>query len=319
MRQDSDTAAYADFLLESTQALWERRGLAETAAAVVHPQAVLRDAWGVGHGPESVLAEARPMLVAFPDLAWLGEDVIAAPTPGRGFLGAQRLLATGTHRGAGVFGAATGREVAFREMAFCYAKAEKLCDVWRLRDSAALLRGLGQTPADWARAQVARLDPALHPFRPGLDVPGPYTGAGNDDDWGVAYGDLLGRIMEGAHGIIARQYDRACQIDPPGGQVRHGWYGADALWLELRAALPSARFRIHHRLGIEEPLMPPRAALHWSLQGRHDGWGVLGAPTGAELFVAGMSMAEFGPRGLRREWVIWDEAALWLQIAQACG
>jgi hypothetical protein len=65
---------------------------------------------------------------------------------------------------------------------------------------------------------------------------------------------------------------------------------------------------------MEEPNMPPRAALRWSLTGKHDGWGTFGAPTGAEVYVMGISHAEFGPRGLRREWTLYDETAIWMQI-----
>jgi hypothetical protein len=28
----------------------------------------------------------------------------------------------------------------------------------------------------------------------------------------------------------------------------------------------------------------------------------------------GISHAEFGPRGLRREWTLYDETAIWMQI-----
>ena len=60
--------------------------------------------------------------------------------------------------------------------------------------------------------------------------------------------------------------------------------------------------------------MPPRAALRWSLHGKHDGWGSFGPPTGASVYIMAASHAEFGPRGLRREYVLYDETAIWKQI-----
>ena len=60
--------------------------------------------------------------------------------------------------------------------------------------------------------------------------------------------------------------------------------------------------------------MPPRAAVRWSLHGKHSGWGRFGKPTGAEVYIMGISHAEFGPRGLRREWTLYDETAIWMQI-----
>ena len=70
---------------------------------------------------------------------------------------------------------------------------------------------------------------------------------------------------------------------------------------------------------MEEPLLPPRAAIRWSLTGKHSGWGSFGAPSGAEVHVMGICHAEFGPRGLRREWALLDETAIWMQILRHTG
>jgi hypothetical protein len=61
-------------------------------------------------------------------------------------------------------------------------------------------------------------------------------------------------------------------------------------------------------------MMSPRAAVRWSLWGRHTGWGAFGAPTGAMVYVLGITHAEFGPWGLRREYTLFDETAVWKQI-----
>ncbi|MBV6638917.1 MAG: ester cyclase, partial [Mameliella sp.] len=136
---------------------------------------------------------------------------------------------------------------------------------------------------------------------------------------GEGFANVLIRVMEGDLSIIPDQYDRACHLHYPCGVEAHGPEAADRFWLGLRAALPSARFEVHHRIGMEEPLMPPRAALRWSLKGRHEGWGAFGAPTGADIYIMGMSHAEFGPGGLRREWTLYDEAAVWTQIVAQTG
>ena len=77
-------------------------------------------------------------------------------------------------------------------------------------------------------------------------------------------------------------------------------------------------------IGRDDPLMPPRAALRWSLWGKHDGWGAFGAPTGAEVYVMGAAHAEFGAltgtqAKVRREFVLFDETAIWKQILLQTG
>jgi hypothetical protein len=66
-------------------------------------------------------------------------------------------------------------------------------------------------------------------------------------------------------------------------------------------------------------MMPPRAAVRWSLTGRHSGWGAFGPPTGADVYLLGLTHAEFGPWGLRREWTLFDETAIWKQILLHTG
>ena len=64
--------------------------------------------------------------------------------------------------------------------------------------------------------------------------------------------------------------------------------------------------------------------MRWSLTGKHDGWGAYGAPTGAEVHIMGATHVEFGPFGaagwgVRREWTLFDETAIWKQILLATG
>jgi len=83
---------------------------------------------------------------------------------------------------------------------------------------------------------------------------------------------------------------------------------------ELRSSFPSANFSIDHQIGREDPLLSPRAAVRWSLLGKHDGWGMFGQPTGAKVYIMGFTHAEFGPYGLRREYTLFDPVSIWKQI-----
>ena len=44
------------------------------------------------------------------------------------------------------------------------------------------------------------------------------------------------------------------------------------------------------------------------------GDGVFGKPSNAEVYVFGISHVEFGTRGIRREYSLYDEVAIWKQI-----
>ena len=304
-----------DYILGITREIWEHRGIAALHRYYA-PDIVVRSPASVVRGNGDVIAATMATLAEFPDRTLLGEDVIWCGDGGDGFLSSHRLFSTATHLGDGAYGAATGRALRYRIIADCHAAANVIDDEWIIRDQGAILRQMGVDPRRWAGERAAA---GATPLTPRTDVEGPYAGTGNDHTLGARYAALLTRIMGADMAAIPAEYDRAAHLEHPGGVSAHGWDGADRFWMGLRAAFPSAEFRIHHAIGREDPAMPPRAALRWSLWGRHDGWGGFGAPTGAEVYVMGLSHAEFGPRGLRREWAVFDETAVWTQIALAAG
>ena len=75
-----------------------------------------------------------------------------------------------------------------------------------------------------------------------------------------------------------------------------------------------SKFQIHHRIGREDPMLSPRAAIRWSLSGKHEGNGIFGKPSNAEVYILGISHVEFGPWGIRKEYSLYDEVAVWKQI-----
>jgi len=317
---------FPDYIIGITKEIWEDRGLA-TLHDYYAPDIVVRSPGSVVIGNQNVIGATMATLAEFPDRELLGEDVIWSGTPEEGMLSSHRLLSTATHLGDGVYGKATGKKLTYRIIADCHAKNNAIDDEWLIRDQGAIVRQMGWDPKDYARDLIAREggpDACVRPYTPANDQPGPYKGRGNDNEWGQRYGDILTRIMSADMGVIEAEYDRAVQSEYPGGQTGHSWAPVDRFWMGLRASFPNATFTIHHQIGRDDPAMPPRAALRWTLQGKHDGWGVFGAPTGVEVFVLGASHAEFGaliggqPK-LRREFTLFDETSVWKQILLQTG
>lgn len=304
---------FPDYILGITKEIWEDRGLGAKMKEYYHPKVVVRTPAGVSHGEPNMTAATMATLIELPDRTLMGEDVIWSGTPEEGMLSSHRLINTATHLGDGAFGKATGVRLKYRAIADCYAKDNQISDEWLVRDNGALVRQMGMDPRDWAAQEIEEGRTEM-PFQPAMDVPGPYKGKGNKNAWGAAYAGLLTRLMEAEFSVIPAEWDRACHLEYPGGQSAHGHAAADRHWLGLRSAFPSASFEVHHVIGREDEMMPPRAAVRFSLTGKHDGWGAFGRPTGALVHVMGIAHAEFGPWGLRREWVLYDETAIWKQI-----
>ena len=315
---DNKFKDFPDYIIGITKEIWEDRGLGERMEQYYAQDVIVRTPiTGVGIGEKPMTAATMATLVEFPDRTLLGEDVIWSGTPEDGMLSSHRILSTATHLGDGFFGEASGRQIATYAMADCYAKDNQISDEWLVRDNGAIVRGLGLDPKAWAREKI--MAGKATPFTPAIDIDGPYMGRGNDNEWGATFSSHLSRIMQAEFSVIPSKWDRAAELCYAGGIRGVGHNDADSFWLGLRSSFPSATFKINHQIGREDPMMPPRAAVRWSLDGTHDGWGTYGAPTGAPVHIMGISHAEFGPWGLRREYTILDETAIWMQIAQHEG
>jgi SnoaL-like domain/SnoaL-like polyketide cyclase len=310
-----------DFILGITKEIWEDRRI-HTLTHYYGERMPVRSPASLVIGNANVVAATMATLAEFPDRQLYGEDVIWCGDAANGFLSSHRLMCTATHTRPGMYGAPTGKTFRYRILADCAVKANAVHDEWLVRDQGAIVRQMGLDPKNFAADLIQREggpERCVKPFHPEMDVDGGYHGRGNDHPVGRRYEEILSRIMVADMAAIGETYDRAVQIEMPGGLTGHGRGEADQFWMGLRAAFPRAAFAIHHVIGRNDVDFAPRAALRWSLTGRHEGWGAFGAPTGAEVHVMGISHAEFGPWGLRREWVLYDETAIWKQIILKTG
>lgn len=312
---------FPDYIIGITREIWEDRGV-ETLNRYYAPDIPVRSPMGMSRGNQSVIAATMATIHEFPDRTLLADDVIWSNDPEHGHLSSHRLISSGTHLRDGQFGPATGRKWTVRVIADCAAKGETIYDEWLVRDYGGIVRQLGHDPVQFTRDLIAAQGGpgnASPVFNPENDADGGYHGRGNTNEWGQRYADDLQRIMAADFNHILTRYDRAAIGHYPGAVEAIGRDRVSEFWLGLRSAFPSARFQIHHQIGMDADMLSPRAAIRWSLDGTHDGWGAFGRPTGARVHVMGISHAEYGPWGLRRETALYDEIAIWKQILMQTG
>ncbi|PUB11343.1 nuclear transport factor 2 family protein [Yoonia sediminilitoris] len=305
-----------DYIIGITKEIWEDRGVG-TLNHYYAPDIPVRSPMGVAVGNQATIAATMATINEFPDRELLGEDVIWSGNEDDGFLSSHRLLTKATHTRDGQFGPATGKPWVVRVIADCAVKNDTIYDEWLIRDYGGIVRQLGMDPREYAAGLIEKEGGpgnAKPAFTPAIDVQGDYKGTGNDNQWGQRYADILTRIMDKDFTAINRNLDRAVIGEYAGAQTSIGREGSMAFWVGLRSSFPNAIFKIHHQIGMDADMLSPRAAIRWSLDGVHEGWGSFGAPTGAPVHVMGMCHAEFGPWGLRREFALYDEIAVWKQI-----
>ena len=282
-----------DYILGITKEIWENRGI-DTLNHYYAKDIPMRFPEGVSIGNQKTINGTLATLAEFPDRQLTGEDVIWSGNETDGFLSSHRLLTMGTHTGGGYFGPPTGKKFVIRAIADCAAINDQINDEWLIRDTAGIVKQLGMDPKQFALDLIEReggAEKCVQPFCPENDVGGPYKGKGNNNEWGQKLSDILKRMMEKNFAVIQSEYDRAVQTEHPGSKTVHSWSDTEALWMNLRSSFPSANFSIDHQIGREDPLLSPRAAVRWSLLGKHDGWGMFGQPTGAKVYIMGFTHA----------------------------
>jgi predicted ester cyclase len=318
---------FPHYILGITKEIWEERQMATLQHYYAHDM-ILRTAPKVVFGNQNVISDTMSTLAEFPDRQLLGEDVIwSGDDKSNDLLSSHRLLSIATHSGTGRFGKPTGKSITFRTIADCAAKNNTIYDEWLVRDQGAIVRQMGLNIEEFVLNSIfaeGGFSQCSQPLSAENNPQGPYTSKGNDNPWGALYADILSRIMNADISVIQKLYNRAVHAEIPGGKQAHGWGQVENFWMGLRASFPSATLSIDHVIGREDSGMPPRAALRWSLSGTHDGWGAWGAPSGASVYIFGISHAEFGnvvsPHDtLRREYVVYDETAIWKQILMHKG
>ncbi len=315
---------FPDYIIGITKEIWEDRGVG-TLNHYYAPEIPVRSPMGIQVGNQAVIASTMATINEFPDRELLGEDVIWCGNDEDGYLSSHRLITTATHTRDGAFGPASGKRWTVRVIADCAAKEDTIYDEWLVRDYGGIVRQMGMDPRAYAAELIEREggpDTAAMPFLPENDVQGDYTSTGNDNEWGARYAATLNRIMEKDFTHIREEYDRAVNGEYAGGLSTVGWEPTLEFWVGLRSSFPNAEFKIHHQIGMDGDMLPPRAAIRWSLDGVHEGWGSFGEPTGKRVHVFGMCHAEYGPFGkdgvsLRREYALYDEIAIWKQILMA--
>ena len=307
---------FPDFIIGITKEIWEDRGIEKlndyytTSIPVRMPE-------GIFIGNKKTINGTLATLSEFPDRQLLAEDVIWSGDEISGFLSSHRILTTGTHLGSGFFGTPTKKKFTIRAIADCSAINNQINDEWLIRDNAGIVKQLGMSPKQFAIDLIEReggKENCIKPFTPSTDVEGPYRGKGNEDVWGEKLADILKNIMNKNYSIIRREYDRAVQVEHPGAITVHSWENTEQLWMGLRSSFPNASFSVEHQIGRSDKEMSPRSAIRWSLNGKHEGWGYFGNPTGSNVHIMGITHAEFGPYGLKREFTLYDPISIWKQI-----
>ncbi|NIB40653.1 ester cyclase [Pseudomaricurvus alkylphenolicus] len=307
-----------DYILGITREIWEDRGVGPKLKRYYADDVLVRAPSGILTDNTSVTAATLQTLHEFPDRQLVGEDVIWQGNEETGFISSHRLISVMTHTGSGAYGKATGLPVRSRIIAECVVKKNQVVEEWLVRDQSAFANCLG-TNAEQLALHQARNDLEAHGkvlfFSPATDVAGTYVNVIDDSEQAQVYANGWSRCWgEKEPAVIRELYAEGACVSAPGSETLIGHSDIDRFAIDYLASFPDARFSVDHLIVNRDPGQPLRIAFRWSVEATHTGWGKFGAPSGAPVYIMGLTQAYMVNGKVTMEWITIDEVALWKQI-----
>ena len=313
---DSKYKDFPDFILKITKQIWEGKDV-NSIAKFYTDKIPVRSPFGVTYGNKPVIDATHATLKEFPDRQLLGEDVIWNGNDDSGYHSSHRILSKGTHLGDGFYGKPTGKKIYYRVIADCACKNNQVYDEWIVRDQGAMVRQLGYSPKEFAQMQINNennLKIKKEVFNSQSDMKSEYVPIKADiNSIGYKYSNILQKIFKQNYDF--KDYSRAANIFWPGNRIGHGREDIIKFWETLSKSFTNVKFSIEHIGFIEEKNKNPRASIRWFLDGKHtEKSKEFGEATNNNVFIFGINHAEFSKDNVIREWVVFDEVAVWKQI-----
>ncbi len=307
---------FPDYILKITKQIWEGKDV-ESIGEFYTDNIPVRSPFGITYGNKPVIEATYNTLNEFPNRQLLGEDVIWNGNDDIGYHSSHRILSKGTHLGNGFYGKPTGKDIYYRVIADCACKNNQVYDEWIVRDQGAMVRQIGHTPEQFAQIMIDKeggIDNAKKLFDKSQIKKSDYQPEKvKINSAGEKYSKILNSVFK--QGYDFSDYNRASNIYWPGNKLGHGREDIAKLWNSLKNIFTEIKFSVEHIGYIEEPNKNPRASIRWFLEGMHtknsDDYG---KETNSKLFIMGINHVELNEDGVIREWVLFDEVAIWKQI-----
>ena len=307
---------FPDYILKITKQIWEGKDV-ESIGEFYTDNIPVRSPFGITYGNKPVIEATYNTLKEFPNRQLLGEDIIWNGNDDIGYHSSHRILSKGTHLGDGFYGKPTGKDIFYRVIADCACKNNQVYDEWIVRDQGAMVRQIGYSPKEFAQIMIDKeggLKKAKKLFDKSEIKPSDYHPEDvRINSAGEKYSKILNSVFE--EGYDFRDYNRASNIYWPGNRLGHGREDIAKFWNSLKNIFTEIKFSIEHVGYLDEPIKNPRASIRWFLEGIHSNDSDdYGKKTNSKLFIMGINHVELNKDSIIREWVLFDEVAIWKQI-----
>ncbi|MGB0907524.1 MAG: ester cyclase [Maricaulaceae bacterium] len=324
---DSEFVDFPDYIIRITDRIWHDRDV-ELCAKYYTDDCLIHTLTGQIIGAQTVIDNTYATMKAFPDRVLDADNVIWSDDGDGVFYSSHLITSKMTNLGPSEFGAATGRKVRVRTIADCACKDNKIFEEWLVRDYAAMVIHMGfdvdDIAAKLAADDIAAGTSLIEFHAPAhADVMAHTPKAVSKLNWPETNPPEFAQLMFANYltkdGLenLSDVYDFRVSGLYPGDRDFYGHDELGAFWAEFFTALPDARIRVEHVADIPYLGEARDMAVRWSLAGHHTGEGLYGEPTGAPVYIKGVSHWRIMNGRIRQDVTVWDDVAVRRQIETA--
>ncbi len=313
-----------DYIVRCTHRIWDERDIGLIYTHYTHNAAVYYNL-GAVHSREDIVLDTIQRLVSYPERRGMATQVIWRGNDVDGFYTSHLVTGSGRHTQVGPLGKPTGRRFTARGAADCMILENRIYREWIVADQMAVVRQLG---LDADALAAARAREMLASGRAPIDIGENrrllgQTPPDSEPDLSLAHTETEAWCLRWLHEVWNKRMLGTIRGVYAGNVQWHGplmkeLYGPAAVLhqtLALLGSIPDCAYMPQHVCSNPCEEGGEKVAVRWVLEGHHIGHGpLLGAPTGARLFLLGVTHLHVVNRKVVDEWAVYDEMALLTQV-----
>lgn len=313
-----------DYIVRITHRIWEERDVAYIRQTYADRSRTFDD-YGLQLGDEKIVQDTHHTTGAFSDIELIADEIVWAGDDELGFHTSHRTIIRGHNDGDSRYGPATGKPVDVLVIANCVALENEIFLEHVLYNNSAMLQQLGfdldalapklaaDAPAGWPRdaATWQALRSAAKPRQP-ICQEEPISGFDVDrftrDHWRTLWNGH-------DHSALNANCSADLQFAGPTNRAFSGLAPYGRFLTSLTNAFPDLEMQMDEVYWMGNDAEGYLTSERWSAEGTHAGTSLYGEPTGRGVQIWGITQHEIKNGRIVREWTLFNELDLMMQIA----
>lgn len=311
---DAEFVDFPDYIIRITDRIWRDRDV-DLCLKYYSSDCLIHTQGGDIVGAQTVVDNTNATLKSFPDRTLDADNVVWSDDGEGVFYSSHLITSKMTNDGPSEFGAATGKKVRVYTIADCVCKNNVIFREWLVRDYAAIVMQMG-FDVDVTAEKLAKED-----VMNGYDLIAFHADnhtATLSESGALPQTEVQELAVNYFNDIWTnKEFDKLeayCDFrlsgEYPGLRDFYGHDEMGEFLKELFAAIPDAHIKVEHLAEIPYLGDARDVAVRWSLAGTHTGGGLYGVPTGAPIYIMGVSQLRIMNGRIREDVTVWDDVAV---------